>query len=82
MSSAVAEIQQDLQKERRSRGGGAGGGDFDEAEVRIRGAGGVGTNSRRFRGKRSLSGVQRTQPHAISRGYLKLVVIVQVLFLL
>ncbi|CAM9548987.1 unnamed protein product, partial [Ectocarpus sp. 12 AP-2014] len=33
MSSAVAEIQQDLQKERRSRGGGAGGGDFDEAEI-------------------------------------------------
>ncbi|CAN0261969.1 unnamed protein product, partial [Ectocarpus sp. 8 AP-2014] len=40
MSSAVAEIQQDIQKERRSRGGGAGGGDFDEAEVRIR-VGGV-----------------------------------------
>lgn len=33
MSSAVAEIQQDLQKERRSRGGGASDIDFDEAEV-------------------------------------------------
>lgn len=34
MSSAVAEIQKDLQ-EHRSRGGdGMGGGDFDEAEVR------------------------------------------------
>lgn len=33
MSSAVAEIQQDLQKERRSRGGGSSDVDFDEAEV-------------------------------------------------
>lgn len=33
MSSAVAEIQQDLQKERRSRGGGGSDAAFDEAEV-------------------------------------------------
>ncbi|CAM9276390.1 unnamed protein product [Pylaiella littoralis] len=33
MSSAVAEIQQDLQKERRSRGGGSSDVDFDEAEI-------------------------------------------------
>jgi len=36
MSSAVAEIQQDLQKERRSRGGGSSNADFDEAEVSVR----------------------------------------------
>lgn len=35
MSLAVAEIQQDLQKERRSRGGGSSNADFDEAEVCI-----------------------------------------------
>lgn len=33
MSSAVAEIQQDLQKERRSRGGGGSDAAFNEAEV-------------------------------------------------
>lgn len=33
MSSAVAEIQQDLHKERRSRGGGGSDAAFNEAEV-------------------------------------------------